>query len=291
MDQPTAKRQQILIQQTGIIKGYPRLWSQVIDEWQQPGFEEQAWLIYSANYLFRTNNIRWALDPIRLRQRLLQAPEVDILHDLRGLSFVLLTHEHADHLDLQLIRSLKNLPITWIVPSFILKKVVRETGLSTDHIVIPEPLKPFKISGIRITPFHGLHMEKQPNRKGVPPRGVPAMAYLVEFNEKRWLFPGDTRTYDATQLPTFGPVDGLFAHVWLGHGCARKNELPLLDDFCRFCLDLQPRKIILTHLREFGRNAEDFWDANHTERTCDILRGRAPHVSVSPIFMGKSVTL
>ncbi len=291
MDQPAVKRQQILIQQTGIVKGYPKPWSQVIDEWQQPSIEDKAWLIYSANYLFRTNNIRWAVDPIRLRQRLPQAPEVDIVQDLRGLSFGLLTHEHADHLDLQLMRSLRNLPITWVIPSFMLEKVTSEVGLTADRIIIPKPLQPFEMSGIRITPFLALHMERRPNRKGVPPRGVPALAYLVEFNEKRWLFPGDTRTYDATQPPIFGPVDGLFAHLWLGRGCALQNELPLLDDFCRFCLDLQPRKIVLTHLREFGHDAKDFWDENHAERVHSILREQAPRIPVRAAFMSGNVLL
>ena len=102
-------------------------------------------------------------------------------------------------------------------------------------------------------------------------RGVPATGYLVEFQNKRWLFPGDTRTYDASQLPSFGPVDGLFAHLWLGRGCALMDEPPLLDAFCQFCLDLQPRRIILTHLNEFGRDADDFWDEEHAEKLCSKI--------------------
>ena len=84
------------------------------------------------------------------------------------------------------------------------------------------------------------------------------MGYLIECCGRRWLVPGDTRTYDASQLPVFDEVDVLFAHVWLGRRSALLDEPPLLDDFCRFCLDLKPHQLILTHLNEFGRDASDF---------------------------------
>ncbi len=75
-----------------------------------------------------------------------------------------------------------------------------EVGLSVEQVLIPSPLQPIVIKGI--------------------PQGVPATASLVEFNGKRWLFPGDTRNYHTGSLPSFGPVDGLVAHMWLGRGCA-----------------------------------------------------------------------
>ena len=43
-----------------------------------------------------------------------------LAQDLKALSFVLLTHQHADHLDLDLIRELKHLPIIWVIPESIL---------------------------------------------------------------------------------------------------------------------------------------------------------------------------
>jgi len=61
---------------------------------------------------------------------------MDIAHDLDGLSFVLLTHEHADHLDLGMVRALRTLPILWVIPEPLLA-IVEPTGLSREKIFCP----------------------------------------------------------------------------------------------------------------------------------------------------------
>lgn len=287
-DRFNKKQSQINQLQDEAVARYPSLWSKMIAEWNQPGADDRAWLMYSANYLFRTNNVRWAMDPLRLSHRLPQAPVVDFSKDLEKLSFVTLTHQHADHLDLDLIRELSHLPIIWVVPDFVLQFIKNTTDIFLNQVIIPKPLQSFDIQGIRITPFDGLHWEK---RAGEKPRGVPAMAYLTEFNHKRWLFPGDTRTYDASQLPSFGPVDGLFVHLWLGRGCALQDNPPLADAFCRFCHDLSPQKVILTHLREFGRDLDDCWGEAHAEKMCSKIRKFPEDISASPALMGESVVL
>jgi hypothetical protein len=287
-DRYNKKQAQISQCQAETLIRYPSLWSRMIDEWNRPGMDDHAWLMYSANYLFRTNNVRWAMDPLRLIHRLPNAPFFNFAKDLDKLSFVILTHQHADHLDLDLIRELSHLPIIWVIPDFVLQFIKNKTDIVFDQIIVPKTLQSFDIQGIRITPFDGLHWEKQ---SGEEPRGVPAMAYLIEFNHKRWLFPGDTRTYDASQLPSFGPVDGLFAHIWLGRGCALMDESPLLDAFCRFCLDLNSEKVVLTHLREFGRDPDDYWDEEHAEKMCSKIRSFSEGVSANLTLMGESILL
>lgn len=269
----------------------PLLWRSMIDEWSQPGAEDRAWLMYSANYLFRTHNVRWAMDPVRLEYRLAGAPPVEYAEDLRRLSFVVLTHRHGDHLDTGLVRSLKGLPITWVVPEAMIQVVTDEGGLPGRKIVIAKPLQPIEIEGIRILPFEGMHWEQTRDVMAGKPRGVPAMAYLMEFSGKRWLFPGDTRTYDASLLPALGPVDGLFAHVWLGHGTAADAQPPLLDAFCHFCLDLHPTRVVLTHLQEFGRAADDYWDTGHAMRISSRFRELSPSLQVTSCLMGQSASL
>ena len=115
------------------------------------------------------------------------------------------------------------------------------------------------------------------------------MGYLVEFNGKRWLFPGDTRSYDASQLPSFGPVDVLFAQVWLGRGCAVQTTPPLLDAFCQFCVDLQPKHIVLTHLQDFGRDANDYWDSEHVQQITALIAEKEPDISISSGLIGDRI--
>ena len=273
-----------------MIARYPMLWNKLISEWKSPRSEDRAWLMYSANYLFRTQGVRWAIDPLRLVHRLPSAPEMDVAHDLMDLEFVLLTHHHKDHLDLVLMCLLQQLPIVWVIPEAILPLVQRETHLPMKQILVAKPLQSIDLHNLHITPFEGQHWEiAQDHPAGR--RGVPSIGYLVEQGGKRWLFPGDTRTYDPACLPGFGPVDVLFAHLWLGRGAALQPASPLLESFCNFCMALQPRRIILTHLEEWGRPAPDFWDSEHADQVISILKEQATSISIVIARTGEEILL
>jgi len=263
-------------------------WQQITAEWRADDPEDRTWLMYSANYLLRTGGVRWAIDPFTLNARLPHAPRVNAAESLRPLSFVLLTHRHADHLDLALIHELRDVPVRWVVPDFLVAPV-EEAGVPRARLMVPKMLEPVQIDGVTITPFPGLHWEYDASGTGEPLRGVPAVGYLAVFGQKRWLFPGDTRCYDAAQLPNFGPVDAVFAHLWLGRGCALMDRPPLLDAFCRFFLSLQPRQIVVTHLNELGRAPEDYWDERHYALVREQFQQLAPHLPVSACFAGCSV--
>ena len=288
----TSKQQQIDTQRTKAVAEYASLWSRVITEWSAASPDDCAWLIYSANYLFRTAGARWALDPLTLKQRVPETGAVDIAKDLGKLSFVLLTHKHKDHLDFDLISTLRHSSIRWVIPEPILSTVIRQTGLTNQSVIIPKALEPIEIEGITITPFDGMHWEKgSPDLDDSFMRGVPAMAYLVEFNGKRWLFPGDIRTYDPRLLPSLGTVDGVFAHLWLGRGCALMAEPPHVELFCRFSIDMKPRRIVVTHLQEFGRAASEYWDSEHYQKVSTRLKEINPVIQVSAAYMGDRVVL
>jgi hypothetical protein len=288
MDQSSEKQQRIVRYRAEASHLYPELWSKIISDWSSPDQQDQVWLTYSANYLFRTNNVRWAIDPLTLDWRFEQASRVNAERDLKGLSFVLLTHDHNDHLDLDLLSALRDLPLTWIVPEPLLSKVILRAGLRRENIVVPSTLSPIDVHGLRILPFDGLHWETTPQGDL---KGVPATGYLVECNGKRWLFPGDTRTYDASRLPAIASPDVVFAHLWLGRGAALQDEPPLLDAFCRFFLDLKPRKLILTHLYELGRDANDYWDQLHVQRVRSKFRELSVNFPISHNVMGESTQL
>jgi hypothetical protein len=267
---------------------YPARWSKMISEWNQPDPENRVWLTYSANYLFRTNHIRWAIDPLTLHWRVSEAPKVDVAQDLRNLSFVLLTHGHNDHLDLDLLSALRHLPIKWIIPEFILSTVISQAGLPRENIIVPSPFNRIDLNGIGILPFNGLHWEIQQDGTR---KGVPSLGYLIECGGRRWLFPSDTRTYDASQFPALDAVDVTFAHLWLGRGAALLDEPPLLDAFCRFFLDLNPCKLVLTHLNELGRDANDTWDELHVQKIRSKFRELSVNIPISHMAMGDSTLL
>ncbi len=287
---PTEDRQ---IQQGSeqAVRDFPALWRRMANAWAAPGGEPRAWLMYSASYVLRTGGLRWAIDPVRLRHRLVSAPSVDYATGLQHLSPVLLTHQHGDHLDLQLLRALRHLPITWVVPEPLLARVRGEAAIAPAQVLVPKPLEPIDYAGIRITPFDGMHWENHAEGAEQRRRGVASMGYLVEYGGRRWLFPGDTRRYVAGDLPAFGPVDELFAHVWLGRAAARQSPPPLLKDFCRWCMDLSPARVVLAHLNEFGRDPEDYWSDEHARLVVDRMRQLRPELPVTPLSMGSSIEL
>ena len=261
-------------------------WDQMIEQWSIDTEHDALWIMHAANYLAKTSGVRWAIDPVRLGQRLPEAPSPN-LAGLGLLNFVLLTHTHKDHADCHIWHSMREAPTQWVVPSYMLDMFLEATDQTQQQwgkrLIIPKPLEPLVFHGMRVTPFDGLHWEWAADAPadGPPTQGVPATGYLVENGERRWLFPGDTRTYDRSRLPDFGSVDIVFAHVWLGRESALLASPPEREAFCRFFAALNPRKkLILAHLYDTSRIPEDCWVQDHVKQVKSPLQPQLPDVQI-----------
>jgi hypothetical protein len=264
------------------VAAYPSLWKNVISDWQTEQ-SDALWLTFAANYLLHTGKTCWAIDPYSLYTRLKLNAQLDFAKDLQGLQLVVLTHAHADHLDLNLITAIRDLPIIWVIPAFMLERVQQTAHLPEKNIIIPQPGSPIKFSDLTLIPFEALHIHGN--------NGVPELGYLAEFSGKRWLFPGDTRVYDPARLPSFGSLDGAFAHLWLGKACALEDAPPKLEAFCNFFCALQPTRIIITHLEELGRKADDFWTESHYQQVKQQFAAINPEISVNSLRIGQKAAL
>lgn len=262
---------------------YPTIWKEIIQDWKQSTNSDAAWLTYAANYLLITGGIRWAVDPFSMSTRVKGIAEPDYATDLGSLDFVLLTHAHSDHLDLNLIRALAQRPIKWIVPQHMLEKVVSETGIRKENIIIPTNGESIHIRNISITPFESLHFHAL--------GGIDETGYLTEFNGKRWLFPGDIRKFEIDKLPTFKKLDGVFAHLWMGKGKAKDTRPKYINEFVNFHASLAPTKLIITHLDEFGRAEDELWDESHYILVSKEFHSVAPTMAVKMAKMGMKVIL
>jgi hypothetical protein len=58
------------------------------------------------------------------------------------------------------------------------------------------------------------------------------------------------------------------------------DEPPLLDQFCQFYFALQPKRLFLTHLEEFGREADDYWEGRHAQKVISRWKEIAPQIPV-----------
>jgi hypothetical protein len=256
---------------------YPVIWARLIGEWRGAD-RDAAWLTYSANYLLHTAGVRWGLDPFSLLTRV-GGEQPDFVRDLAGMELVVLTHAHSDHIDEPLLSAIRDFPLTWLIPDFLQKRVIQVTGLPPERILTPRAGHPIVFGGLRLTPFNSLHLH--------PEGGLPEMGYLAEFNGKRWLFPGDIRTYDAGQLPVFGRLDGVVAHLWLGKSSALMSPPPRLEEFCNFHAGLKPREIVVTHLEDLGREPEDYWTLAHYRQAARLIKKLAPAIDVSSARTGQ----
>jgi hypothetical protein len=262
---------------------YPSIWKKMIAEWKSTTAGDYAWLTYSANYLLHTAGVRWALDPFALSTRLRGMTLPDYASDLDRLQLIVLSHEHNDHLDLDLISAIKELTLSWVIPDFMLDQVMKTAAIPSGRIIIPKPGSRINVNGLVLTPFEGLHFHDH--------GGVPEMGYLAEFSGYRWLFPGDTRLYDASRIPEFGRLDGVFAHLWLGKAGALLDPPPLLDEFVSFFSAFNTGRLVITHLNEFGRDEKDLWDETHFQSAFQAFKRSAPDLQVEMGLTGDRINL
>jgi len=253
-------RQEITAKREAIESDYVERWSGMIREWRAPRRNDAVWLTYSANYLFNTRGLKWAVDPVLLSNRVPTVQLLDASQDLNDLEFVLLTHAHIDHIDVALWTQLEDSHCHWIVPEHMRNFFTDETSMRDSRYSVAVPGKEIAVAGARITPFDAPHYGRSASGEVVP---VDSTGYFVETAGGSYLLPGDIRTYDPVCMGRFAEVSAVFAHVFLGRSAALAPDPPLLDAFVEFYLRCRPEKIVLSHLYEFGRGPEDCWLTLH----------------------------
>jgi len=243
-----------------VIRGHAADWARMIGQWRAPRADAAVWLMYSANYLFNTGGLLWAVDPVRLRNRVPEAPEVDARKDLAGLKWALLTHPHEDHIDPELWSQLAGGGCRWVVPEFMEERFVRQVGADRAAYIVARPGREVILPGARVMPWVSPHGERDATGRF---KDFPALGYRVETAVGTYLFPVDVRTYDPACLAGLAGEATVFAHVFLGRAQALSDRPPLLEDFVAFYRACRPRSLILGHLYELAREPEDCWRTPH----------------------------
>lgn len=263
--------------------GYTDLWNQLTGAWRNSSIGLHGWLTYAANYLFSFHGYKWGLDPFAMSSRVTGMPSPDYRRDLAPLSLVVLTHAHNDHLDVNLIKSMKRAEVEWVIPVYVQELLRKAAALPEKGVITPVPGQDIICGPLRLLPFESLHVHGR--------HGVPETGYLVLCDGVRWLFPGDIRDYDLTRMPFFGRLDGAVAHLWLGKAKALEEAPPFLDAFCDFYTGLDSERLFVTHLNEFGRDEKDLWRDEHYNLVKNGLLQRKPELLVEKYLMGARMDL
>lgn len=267
-------------------KQYYGLWTSMMEQLRSKEADPCIWLQGPANYLFRTNGICWGVDPAFRNPVLFQQLQCRFEQDLAVLKFVLLTHGHKDHYDVELIRHLRELPIRWVVPDFLIDRFISETDMTMEKIISIQAGQRIHIEGITIEAFTGLHWDDEGKT------GCHSLGYYVDTGNRRLLIPGDVREYNIAKIPCFDKVDCLFAHVWLGKENALNYSLEqYLSSFCKFMAYMKPKRIFLTHLYEVARSVSNLWTYSHCGAIMDELFFLAPETEVIIPYLGRMYRL
>jgi hypothetical protein len=266
-------------------KSYRVKWNRVFGQIQSNRYDHHVWLLGPSSYVLLTDGIRWGMDLQFRMPWILDTVRDKVVEDLSTLDFILLTHEHSDHLDYSLLSMLADQPIRWIIPAFFDQDKILATGLSPQRITWVEPGHVYVMGSFTLTTFDSLHF--RPNGQGVREIG-----YLVKTSRSRILFPGDVRDYNINKMPHFGQIDCLFSHVWLGGGNALNLPCePYLTNFCDFTIALNSKLVFLTHLYEIGRPIEEMWTYTHAGLAVDGLLARNPSLEIVVPRIGKAYSL
>lgn len=259
---------------------YGEIWQDIERGMNEP--EDAFFLMGPANYFFTTGGVKWAVDPMfnvpRTRE---SAALINSDGVMRSLSFVLLTHRHADHFDKELMKQYPD--ADWIVPDHLMNEIPEELH---PKMTVARPGDVITRGEITIRAFKSLHFDAGTTL------GVQETGYFVEAGKHRMLFPGDVRDYDAAQYPSFENVTHLFLHVWLGRGNALNwpcGEYP--GQMARFAQAFAPKKIMLAHLLEATRPLKDMWTYAHAGLVMDEITALNPAADVCAPMVGKKYRL
>jgi L-ascorbate metabolism protein UlaG (beta-lactamase superfamily) len=246
---------------------YSETWRFIFDTLPGPVDECLVWIAGPSFYILSLNGVCIAIDPVFRFPWIEEMVDENILKDFSKINCVLLSHEHKDHLDYSLMRKLSSLPIRWVIPSFFGRQCIFETGIKEDQICWQDNGNHLSFRRVGITSFKSPH-----NRKGCPEDTPPEHGYFIETENRKLLFPVDIRSYDPSRIPSFGPLDALFMHIWLGGGNALNLPCePYLSEFCDFVASLKCKRVFLAHLYELGRPVNDLWTLTHAGLVMDEL--------------------
>ena len=212
-------------------------------------------VIGPAMYIAKFGNTKLAIDPSFWDFPISDADKKAVLAVITECDGVIVTHNHADHYDAELLDEIP-MQIPVFVPDF--------TDYKRENVINTTDGFSVNIKDVRIEFFESAH--------SLGTNIVPEYGFTVSHNGKNYVFPADVRDYEKPHK-NFCDVEVLVAHLWLG----KMNALNIYNNeyadlFCDFVNSFGAKRILIGHLFDIRRTILDMWSSVH----CDIIKDKIP---------------
>ncbi len=232
----------------------------VIDEVKSHRDGIALWWMGNAGWLIKSGGVVIATDLDLEPQEKVHKPPVTA-EDLAGVLDVLfVTHHHGDHCNVATIRALaQGTHTTFVLPRPCLNEV-SSLNLPKERILVPEPLQPFEVKGIRVEPLHAIHGNQEFTVLTREPDFIESIThncgYVFNLGGKRLFHPGDSvLTEEHLALRN---IDVLFVSPTV-HNMYTDRSMILINR-------LQPAYIFPQHFDTYREDDENtFWTRGYPD--------------------------
>ena len=265
---------------------FVKYWDKVFSEYKDERFDNRVWFAGPTSYVFSISGTHFALDPQIRRECDFEKLRDNLAEYTSKIEFVLITHQHDDHMCIPLMRELKDSPIIWYIPEGTHEDLIAKTELAPEKIVRVRSGDSFKIGSITVKAFKSTH--ERPGEKEV----FEQLGYEIATPCGKLLFPADVRNYDPGLYPEFSDIDICFAHLWAGDDTVNAEKYkPLLLEFADFYSGIGAKKYFICHLYEIARDLYHMWRYTHAAEAMEIFMGKIPTSEVVIPHLGTSYSL
>lgn len=254
-------------------RSFPENWRKTFAE-MSLSRQNRIWLAGPTSYLFSLDGQKFAVDLQIRREKDLRRIAASLHADTAPISFILITHPHADHMCLPLMKLLRDTPIRWYIPADIPDSMFWEAELRAENVTRVHHGDVIREGDVTIQVFNSCHV-----RPGKAP--YPQCGYKIVSPSGSVLMPVDVRNYQFRDYPDFGRVDLCISHVWAGDDALHpENYLPMLKQFAQFSAQFASKRYFLCHLYEIGRTGEFMWHHGHADIAAQHIRMLLPDSTV-----------
>jgi L-ascorbate 6-phosphate lactonase len=155
-----------------------------------------VWWTGNSGWLIKSDDLLIGTDLTLDNDEKVQPPPVTASEIAPDLNVVFVTHHHSDHCNPETLRVLvQSGKCVFILPSPCLKELAG-IHIPSDRLIVPEPLHPFTVKGIRVEPIHAIHGNQEFTVLTREPDFIEKIAhncgYVFEIHGERFLEPGDS---------------------------------------------------------------------------------------------------